>query len=46
MIQVDGGITADNAQKVVDAGADVLVAASYIFHHDNPLEAIRNLRNV
>jgi len=46
MIQVDGGITADNASKVVAAGADVLVAASYIFHHDNPLEAIRNLRNV
>jgi len=46
MIQVDGGVTAENASKIVAAGADVLVAASYIFHHDNPLKAIRDLRNV
>jgi len=44
LIQVDGGVTADNAQKIVESGADVLVAASYIFHHDNPLKAIRELR--
>jgi len=46
LIQVDGGVTADNASKIVAAGADVLVAASYIFHHENPLEAIKNLRNI
>jgi len=45
LIQTDGGITAENAPKIVEAGADVLVAASYIFHHDDPLEAIRKLRN-
>ncbi len=44
LIQVDGGVTEQNAPKIVDSGADVLVAASYIFHHDNPLQAIRNLK--
>jgi len=46
LIQVDGGVTADNAPKIVEAGADVLVAASYIFHHENPLKAISELRNL
>ena len=44
LIQVDGGVTGENAQRIVDAGADVLVAASYIFHADDPLQAIRDLR--
>jgi len=44
MIQVDGGVNAGNAPKILEAGADVLVAASYIFHHDNPIEAIKQLK--
>ncbi len=44
LIQVDGGVNAANAPKLYAAGADVLVAASYIFNHDNPLKAIRNLK--
>ncbi len=44
LIQVDGGINAANAPKLYAAGADILVAASYIFNHDNPLKAIRNLK--
>ncbi len=44
MIEVDGGINDVNAPKLFAAGADVLVAASYIFNHDNPLKAIRNLK--
>ncbi len=31
-IEVDGGVTEDNAKRIVDAGADVLVAGSAIFH--------------
>jgi len=46
LIEVDGGITAGNSKKIVAAGADILVAASYIFHHNNPLEAIKELRKV
>jgi ribulose-phosphate 3-epimerase len=45
LIQVDGGITDQNASKIVAAGADILVAASYIFFNDNPLEAIIKLKN-
>ncbi len=44
LIEVDGGINDTNAPKLYAAGADVLVAASYIFNHDNPLKAIRNLK--
>ena len=44
LIQVDGGINAANAPKLYAAGADVLVAASYIFNHENPLKAIRSLK--
>ncbi len=44
LIEVDGGVNADNAPKLYAAGADVLVAASYIFNHDNPIKAIRNLK--
>jgi len=44
MIQVDGGVNETNAPKLFAAGADVLVAASYIFNHENPLQAIRNLK--
>lgn len=44
-IQVDGGIDADTAVKCVKAGADVLVAGTYIFKADNPSEAIAILEN-
>jgi len=43
-IQVDGGITDENVQAVVNAGADVLVAGSYIFNSDNVDEAIQKLK--
>ncbi len=46
LIEVDGGVHDKNAKKIIEAGADILVAASYIFHHENPLKAIDNLRNV
>jgi len=43
-IQVDGGINAANAKTVIDHGATVLVAASYIFHSPDYIQAIRSLR--
>ncbi|MGX5816858.1 ribulose-phosphate 3-epimerase [Chitinophaga lutea] len=46
LIEVDGGITADNAGAVVAAGADVLVAGSSVFGAKDPMAAIRALRNV
>ena len=43
-IEVDGGITADNVSKVIDAGADMIVSGSYIYKSPDKFEAIRTLR--
>jgi ribulose-phosphate 3-epimerase len=44
LIEVDGGITLENAQAAVEAGADVLVAGSTIFQSKDPKETIRLLK--
>ncbi|MEM6396091.1 MAG: ribulose-phosphate 3-epimerase [Bacteroidota bacterium] len=46
IIEVDGGIGLHNAQEVLKAGADVLVAGSSIFKSENPKEAIAKLRAI
>ncbi|MCB0347748.1 MAG: ribulose-phosphate 3-epimerase [Bdellovibrionales bacterium] len=43
LISVDGGINAETAKVCVEAGADILVAGSYVFGN-NPASAIKNLR--
>ena len=43
-VEIDGGIQPDNAAAVVQAGADILVAASAIFGADDPTAATRRLR--
>lgn len=43
-LEVDGGINADTAKKVVNAGADVLVSGSYIFRSENYSKAIASLK--
>ena len=43
-IQVDGGITPDNAGMAVNAGATVLVAGSAVFRADEPLKAVEMIR--
>lgn len=45
-IEVDGGITLDNAKQIIDAGADVLVAGSTIFKSKNPKETIAALKRL
>lgn len=42
-IEIDGGITAQNAAAVVAAGAEILVAGSAIFELGNPAEAVRQM---
>jgi len=44
LIEVDGGVDDDNAGSLIKAGADVLVAGSYIFKDPNPVEAIRKIK--
>jgi ribulose-phosphate 3-epimerase len=46
MIEVDGGIDTGNATKLIESGADVLVAGNSIFGATNPAEAIRRLKNL
>ena len=46
LIEVDGGVTIDNAKKLIECGADVLVSGSHIFKADNPKEIISRLKNV
>jgi ribulose-phosphate 3-epimerase len=42
-LEIDGGIKLDNARRAINAGANVLVAASAIFHADDPVAAAREL---
>jgi ribulose-phosphate 3-epimerase len=44
-IEIDGGVTDKNAEKLIACGADVLVAGSYVFKSDHPEETILNLKN-
>jgi len=45
-IEIDGGVTDQNAHKLVTAGADVLVAGSFVFKAENPIETIKNLKEL
>lgn len=46
LIEIDGGVTNKNTKALVDAGADVLVAGSYIFKSNNQLETIQDLKTI
>ena len=43
LIEIDGGVTNKNAKQLVNAGADVLVAGSYVFKSNNPIETVKDL---
>jgi ribulose-phosphate 3-epimerase len=45
-IEIDGGVTNKNAAQLVAAGADVLVAGSYVFKSKNPAETIKDLKRL
>ncbi len=45
LIQVDGGVSADNAAKLSNCGVDVMVAGSVIFNAENPLKSIAELKS-
>ncbi|UOB16810.1 ribulose-phosphate 3-epimerase [Abyssalbus ytuae] len=44
LIEIDGGVNANNAKALIDAGADVLVAGNFVFSSENPIETISNLK--
>ena len=46
LIEIDGGVSAANAKKLVDCGADVLVAGNFVFSAENPLQVIEGLKKL
>ena len=45
-IEIDGGVTSSNAKKLIEFGADILVAGSYIFKNENPTKTIDELKKL
>jgi len=45
-IEIDGGVSTANAKKLIDCGADVLVAGSFVFNSENPEETVAALRSL
>lgn len=46
LIEIDGGVNQETGQKLVDAGADILIAGSYVFGAKDPIETIANLKKI
>ncbi len=46
LIEVDGGVTLDNAQKLCDYGVNVLVAGNTVFSSPEPLQVIDRLKQI
>ena len=44
LIEIDGGVNDKNSKKLIDSGANVLVAGNYVFSSINPEKTIRNLK--
>ena len=44
VIEIDGGVTNQNAKQLVSAGADVLVAGNFVFKAENPTQTIADLK--
>jgi len=46
LIEIDGGVTDKNAVKLIDCGADILVAGSFVFKAQDPTETISKLKKL
>lgn len=45
IIEIDGGVNSTNAPKLIESGADALVAGSFVFKSENPTKTIEDLKN-
>jgi len=45
-IEIDGGVSDKNAKKLLEKGADILVAGNHVFKSDNPTKTIAKLKNL
>lgn len=46
LIEIDGGVTVENAKSIIEAGADVLVAGNTVFRSPDPKKTIADLKKV
>lgn len=46
IIEIDGGVNSQNAKKLTDCGANVLVAGSFVFKSENPTQTISELSSI
>lgn len=46
LIEIDGGVTNKNALQLVEAGADVLVAGSFVFNAEDPIQTVGDLKQL
>jgi ribulose-phosphate 3-epimerase len=44
LIQIDGGVNSKNSKKLIDLGANVLVAGNFVFSSENPKKTIESLK--
>lgn len=44
IIEIDGGVTNTNCRQLIEAGADALVAGSFVFNSPNPLKTIQEMK--
>lgn len=46
LIEIDGGVGLQNAEKIMEAGADVLVAGSSVYKSEDPIETVNKLKSI
>ena len=46
LIEVDGGVNTEVGEKLYNAGTDILVAGSFVFNSENPIETIASLKRL
>ena len=46
LIEIDGGVNTKNAKKLINCGADILVAGSTVFKSKDPQKTIAQLKNI
>ena len=46
LIEIDGGVNSENAPKLLECGANVLVAGSFVFKSENPISTIADLKSI
>jgi ribulose-phosphate 3-epimerase len=46
LIEVDGGVNIENAKKLIEVGADILVAGSSVFKSEDPKKTIKKLKSI